>query len=85
VPVVHAGEALRLSLTSRDQDTQGLVWVGLKCMHKGLPMSGASLHAASDADYQEYVGGRKTFDGSRDVIGFVSNGMVTLLIMMIMK
>jgi alanine dehydrogenase len=31
---------------------------------------------ASDADYVEYIGGRKTFDGSREVIGFVSNGMV---------
>ncbi len=75
--VVHAEEALRMSLTSRDQDTQGLVWVGLKCMHKGSPIAGASLHTASDADYVEYIGGRKTFDGSREVIGFVSNGMVS--------
>jgi hypothetical protein len=40
-------------------------------------MAGASLHAASDADYLEYIGGRKTFDGSREVMGFVSNGMVS--------
>ena len=46
--MVHAEEALRMSLTSRDQDTPGLVWVGLKCMHKGSPMAGASLHAARE-------------------------------------
>ncbi len=77
--VADASEVMQhasASATSTSLDDCGVVWVGVRCLHKGCPVAGASLHAASEEDYKAYEGGSRTFEGKRDVIGFVSNGMV---------
>jgi hypothetical protein len=58
-----------------EQDN-GIVWVGIKCMRKGYPQPGASIHAASVDDYKAYLKGQGAFEGERDVIGFVSSSQV---------
>jgi hypothetical protein len=79
VRVADAREVLLHSTaaaTSMSVDDSGVVWVGVRCLHKGFPVAGASLHAATAADYKAYESGSRTFEGKRDVIGFVSNGQV---------
>ena len=59
-------------------DASGVVWISVKCLGKGYPHTGATLHAATADDYAGFMGGSRTFEGEREVIGFVTYGQVML-------
>jgi opacity protein-like surface antigen len=71
----EAAAAAAAAAIAPEQDN-GIVWVGIKCVRKGYPQPGASIHAASVDDYKAYLEGQGAFEGERDVIGFVSSSQV---------
>ena len=56
----------------------GVVWISVQCLNKGYPLTGATLHVATADDYAGFMAGRRTFEGEREVIGFVTCGQVIL-------
>ena len=81
VRVVEAREVMGMisvlaAAAAAPEQDNGIVWVGIKCVRKGYPQPGASIHAASVDDYKAYLKGQGAFEGERDVIGFVSSSQV---------
>ncbi len=73
-----AAGAAAAAATVTPIDASGVVWISVKCLGKGYPHTGATLHAATADDYAGFLEGSRTFEGEREVIGFVTYGQVML-------